>query len=774
MKRTLPALVLLALWVAGLIGAGVLAQRHLSIGSDLRLFLPAPETAEQRLLLQSFGEGPAARVLVVALEGARPEQLADASRALVDALHDDDAFRFVANGDLALDGFPDALLPYRFLLSSTLDTEHFDERHLTEALAARARDLASPAGLFLEPWLPRDPTLELLKLLQRWQPAQETRREYDVWFDRDGRRALLLAETHAAAFDPNGQRAAIATLETAFGSVADSSMRMAVSGAGQFSVLMARTRNAAGTLGLAATIGMIVLLLAAYRSGGSVILSALPLASAALAGVATVGALFGSVHGITLAFGFTLIGVAQDYPLHLLSHRRIDRQPVEVARIIWPTLATGVASTGIAYFTFLFSGVTGLQQLACFAVAGLAVAGLASRFLLPHLIADPQRDLGDSVALGRLWHAIASLPRPGWAAAGLTAACIGVLGLAPAPLWHNDLEGLTPVPADLLAADRELREQLGTADLRYLLAVEAPDDEAALARLEAIAPRLTTLVDRGAIAGFDHAARYLPSAATQRSRQAALPDAGSLRAALEAASAATPFRTGVFEPFVADLDQARALAPLTTEQLRAAGLGAPVDMLLTGNGASRTALVTFTGVTDVAALREAAATAGATLLDLKQASEDLVARQRSRILISLSAAAVLLVAVVAFALRSRARVLRVLAPMAITTLVVLAALQGAGVSLTLFHLISLILVAGLGLDYALFFERAADDPAEQRRTLHAVLVCSLSTLLVFALLATSSLPVLRAIGLPVAIGVVSNFVLALLLTTPRAVVARWT
>jgi predicted exporter len=57
--------------------------------------------------------------------------------------------------------------------------------------------------------------------------------------------------------------------------------------------------------------------------------------------------------------------------------------------------------------------------------------------------------------------------------------------------------------------------------------------------------------------------------------------------------------------------------------------------------------------------------------------------------------------------------------------------------------------------------------------LHAVLVCSLSTLLVFALLATSSLPVLRAIGLPVAIGVVSNFVLALLLTTPRAVVARW-
>jgi len=49
------------------------------------------------------------------------------------------------------------------------------------------------------------------------------------------------------------------------------------------------------------------------------------------------------------------------------------------------------------------------------------------------------------------------------------------------------------------------------------------------------------------------------------------------------------------------------------------------------------------------------------------------------------------------------------------------------------------------------------------RTLHAVIVCSLTTLLVFALLATSSIPVLRAIGGTVALGVAFNFVLALLI-----------
>jgi predicted exporter len=114
------------------------------------------------------------------------------------------------------------------------------------------------------------------------------------------------------------------------------------------------------------------------------------------------------------------------------------------------------------------------------------------------------------------------------------------------------------------------------------------------------------------------------------------------------------------------------------------------------------------------------------------------------------------------ALRDGRRVLRVLTPMALTTLLILATLRGFGVELTLFHLVALILAAGLGLDYALFFEHAGDDHAEQLRTLHAVIVCSLTTMLVFFLLALSSIPVLRAIGSTVTIGVVSNFLLALL------------
>ena len=98
----------------------------------------------------------------------------------------------------------------------------------------------------------------------------------------------------------------------------------------------------------------------------------------------------------------------------------------------------------------------------------------------------------------------------------------------------------------------------------------------------------------------------------------------------------------------------------------------------------------------------------------------------------------------------------------------MALLHAAAVPFNLFHLVSMVLAAGLGMDYALFFERAESDAADQRRTLHSLMVCAASTLLVFALLGSSQIPVLRAIGSTVALGVVLHFVLAALLAARPA------
>ena len=765
-------LALALLWLVLLAVLALFVAPRVQLSGDLRKFMPAPQTPAQKLLIDELGEGPGSRLLLVALSGEAPRALAAQSQALRERLLAtrvgvDAPFKLVANGgDPGLDAIPPRLRPYRYLLSPTLDTQRFDAAFLRAELDARVQDLGSPAAAMIEPLLPTDPTLETLKLAQLWQPANAPQRLHGVWFDRAGREALLAIETHAAGFDPEGQQAAVDAIHAAFDAVsAGTKTRLTLTGPGAFSVeIGTRTAREASLIGTLDSLVFVLLLWIAYRSWKAPLLGGLPLASAGLAGLGAVALAFDGVHGITVAFGFTLIGVVQDYPIHLFSHQRAGVSPWASARALWPTLGTGVASTCIAYATFLVSGVDGLQQLAVFTVVGLATAALATRFLLPALIDPSPRDAADSAWLARCWNALARWPRMNAVAGGvLVVISVAVIAFAPGAFWQNDLARLTPVPADALARDAQLRGELGAPDVRYVIALQANDAEHALQASERLTRALEGLRAQGVVAGFDLAARYLPSAATQRARQSKLPADDELRGALREAMADGAFNDDAFDGFLGDVATARDAAPLTPPDLAGTPLAASIEGLLLQREGHATALVALSGLRDHGAVARIAQAHGAELLDLKQASESLVAQYRERVLWALALAAVLLAAAVWFALRSPRRVLRVLAPMALTTLLILAVLRGIGVELNLFHLVSLILAAGLGLDYALFFDHAGDDRAEQLRTLHAVIVCSLTTLLVFALLAASSIPVLRAIGGTVALGVGFNFVLALLI-----------
>jgi len=765
----LPRLGLLLSWLLLLALGGTWLGRGLNVEEDLRRFLPDPRTPAQVLLVDELGEGPGSRLLLLALDGAPPARLAEASLALRAALETAPEIELASNGeDRGLDAVPEHLLPYRYLLSPALRAQALDRHYLAQALEQRLQDLGSPVADLVEPLLPSDPTLETLALAEAWQPPQAPNRQYGVWFDRAGRQALLMVQTRAAGFDSAGQQAAVAAIQAAFARVREGlgegpAPRLELSGPGAFGVAIRdRTEREMRWIGTADTVGLLLLLALAYRRWSMPLLGALPLASGGLAGLGAVALLFPGVHGITLAFGFTLIGVAQDYPIHFFSHLRPGQSPRASVRALWPTLVTGVASTCIAYATFLFSGVEGLRQLAVFTIVGLAVAAASTRWLLPRLVTPARRDPARSAPLARLWRWIERLPRPRAALGVLALLALAAVALAPGGFWQNDLSRLTPVPPAELERDARLRAELGAPDVRYMLMLQDVDAEAVLQASERLLPVLEQARADGLVEGYDLAARYLPSQASQRQRQARLPAPEVLRAELDAALAGQPFQDDAFGPFLADVEAARSGAPLQPSDLAGTPLQLAVGGLLLEGQGQATALVSLSGVGDVQALAARTGAHGAQLLDLKQASESLVAQWRLRLLAALGAAAVLLAAAVWWALRTPARVLRVLAPMGLSTLLILAVLRLCGVELNLFHLVSLILAAGLGLDYALFFDHAGDDRDDQLRTLHAVIVCSLTTLLVFSLLALSSIPVLRAIGSTVALGVLFNFVLALL------------
>ena len=83
-----------------------------------------------------------------------------------------------------------------------------------------------------------------------------------------------------------------------------------------------------------------------------------------------------------------------------------------------------------------------------------------------------------------------------------------------------------------------------------------------------------------------------------------------------------------------------------------------------------------------------------------------------------------------------------------------------GYALNLLHVVSLLLVLSMGVDYGVFLAESRAHPEQTAATVSSLLACCLSTVLAFGLLAMSSNPALRAIGLTVGIGVFASLVLA--------------
>ncbi len=118
-------------------------------------------------------------------------------------------------------------------------------------------------------------------------------------------------------------------------------------------------------------------------------------------------------------------------------------------------------------------------------------------------------------------------------------------------------------------------------------------------------------------------------------------------------------------------------------------------------------------------------------------------------------------------LRDAGRVGRVLAAIGSALLVTLAVLSAAGVALSLIHVVSLQFVAGVGLDYALFFARTQVDEEERARTLRTLMTCAGMALLSFGALSLCRTPLLSQIGLTVAVGITGAMVFAFLFAGPR-------
>src|SRR5512134_3843394 len=119
------------LWVLFMAGGMWLSATHVAVHSELGDLLPEGTTATQRLLLTQVRSGLAGRLVLLALEGGNPDELAQASGEFSERLRVSGHFTLVENGAQGLMPHDRALVfRFRYLLSPMIGPDRFSRDSL--------------------------------------------------------------------------------------------------------------------------------------------------------------------------------------------------------------------------------------------------------------------------------------------------------------------------------------------------------------------------------------------------------------------------------------------------------------------------------------------------------------------------------------------------------------------------------------------------------------------------------------------------------------------
>lgn len=770
----------IVLWLAALLACVAVIARTTFV-ADLSAFMPRAPSERQQMLMDQFKDGIIARLIVVGIEGGDAAERARLSKALSAALRQQAEFIGVQNGsaaDLALDRA--YVFDNRYLLSPAVDAQRYTEEGLRRTIGNMVDELSGSAGMLLKQLLPRDPTGETRELLGQFEGSSQPPSTEGVWSTRDGARALLLLQTRAEGSDIDAQARTLETVRSAFAAIPDrqADTRLLMTGTSVFSVASrALIESEVHRLAAASLVLVVALLLLVYRSALLLGLSLLPMLTGTLAGITAVSLGFGQVHGITLGFGTTMIGEAVDYAIYLFVQRPTTPQQ---ARLFWRTLWLGLLTSVAGFLALLGSGFPGLAQLGLYSTVGLVAAVLVTRYVLPQLMPQhlPAPDLPRTGEL--LLRLMRQAPRLRWLLLALMLGMLVVVGLHADRIWNRSISALNPVTQADQQLHEELRRDLGASDLRYLAVLTATDPEQALQQAERAGSVLQALSRAGTLAGYSSPSQVLPSLASQRARQDALPEPAQLRQRLEAALVGLPLRPERLQGFLADVESSRTRALLTRRDLDGTASALLYDSLLIPRARDVLVLMPLRPPTVDAAEQDidlervdaalkADGIKNITVIDLLAETNALFDSYLHEALLFSGLGCLAILALLLLTLRSITRALRVALPLACAVVCVTGTLLLGGTSLTILHLVGLLLVVAIGSNYALFFDNAntGSSAREQRRTSISLATANLTIVGSFGMLALSSVPVLAILGITVGLGTVLALVFSAVLARPQ-------
>ena len=564
---------------------------------------------------------------------------------------------------------------------------------------------------------------------------------------------LVNAELAGSAFEPTLQRelqTALATAEQELQQRWPAIQILRVGAVFHAATARESAEREMNVIGVGSLLGIVILLLLAYRSLTPLALGLLSVGIGLCAAALISLAVFGRLHLMTLVFGASLIGEAIDYAIQFFS-ARLGAGPEWDSRqglkSILPGLAVALATSVVGYSVLGLTPFPAVRQIAVFAISGLIAAWLSVVLLLPWWLSRPTMQTpGPLLTLPAKWLDFWRVRISGRTFLLLA----GSLLLLAAPGWlrltaDDDVRTLIQPTPTLMAQEAHLRALTGMEAGSQFFLIEGDNAEQVLQHEESLVQRLaaTGITTQGV-------SRFVPSCLRQRENQAMLKASlAAQRAALDEAG----FRAEALRTWQDAVGRDQAC--LTPTDWLAAPMSTPFRHLwlgATANGQSSVLLPAGYRSVDILA---AAATdlPGVSLVDKPGAVSRLFGEFRRLGGLLLAAATALVFAVLAwrYGLRGGGAVLL---PTLLAQAIALGVLGYAGSALNLFHVLALVLVLGVGVNYAIFLvEGLRGGPRRQSAALLGVLLSAATTLLSFGLLGLSATPALAGFGITLAIGI---------------------